>query len=842
MNFAQRLVPLPEKWGRRRAAALSLVWVCAALAYLAFTEWRVWDQGENLRVRSTSMGTDLFGTLVGLLTFQLLALLVFGFLTRSWPLSLNRAAVGPPSGTELLLLLGVTGIAFVLRFAALQELPAGLWFDTAENGNQALRILRDPSYRPVFIAEATQLPALFIYFDAASIRWFGAEAFAVRAPAALLGTATIPVIWWLGRQLGGPVLGILAAFGLATSRWHIDFSRLAISSIVTPLALALALAAALAALHAEGRLARIALAVLCGAAISLGLWSYPASILIVPGLVGAVAWWVARGWHQHQWRVRMRTAAIVLAVAAVTCVVTLGPLIQEAIEAPNTVLQRSQAVAISGDDPGAQVFQSTLQHAMMFTVRGDRNGRHNTPGRPELGWFAPFFLAGLGAALWRFGSGISLAIPGALLLLLTGILTVPFEAPQSHRAIMAVVPATLLAAVPIAVAWPHHRRLAISLVAAFVIAGCVETADYFRAQLQESSVYLENSLLETQTGRWLRSLGPDMPILAEERYRGHPTVRFLSGDHVSVATAGSTVSEFLPLDGNQPVALIAGYDAPGLIDRARTLYPEAPLETFESPLGVGMPLLYTMFVSQPLQQQTRGLLAESATGSVTPVASVQSASDAIAWSATMRILRSDMYTLDVGGSTLAIDGQMVAPSGAPPATVFLARGAHSLRLSRAAASTSPQVRVLLASTGGVAQDVQLYGLPAPGGLLFTWVIQGAPLQAAIDSAPDRGFEGSFNNGRPWTAQWRGQLRVPQAGDYVFHLEAISNASLTIDDGVVLARAGDNAATLSEGWHTIRVDYVDNDPYARLSLRWRPPGTNGFAAIPDDLLQPALTLP
>jgi hypothetical protein len=831
---------MPQAWGKRRAAVLSLIWVCAALAYLAFTEWRVWDQGEASRVRPTSMGTDLLGVLLGLLMFQGVALLVFGFLTRSWPLC---AAVDRPSGTELLLLIGVTGLAFVLRFAALQEIPAGLWFDTAENGNQALRILRDPTYRPVFIAEATQLPALFVYFDAASIRAFGAEAFAVRVPAALLGTATIPVIWWLGRQLGGPVLGLVAAFALATSRWHIDFSRLAISSIVTPLALALALAAALAALRAEGRFARVSLAILAGAAVSLGLWSYPSSLLIVPAVGGAVAWWVARGWRQRPpWPARIRPAAIVLLVAAATCIVTLGPLIKEAVVSPNTVLQRSQAVAITGGDPAAQVLQSTLQHVMMFTARGDRNGRHNTPGRPELGWFAPFFLAGVGAALWRFGAGISLAVPGALLLLLTGILTVPFEAPQSHRAIMAVVPAVLLAALPIALAWSRHRRLAIGLIVAFVVAGCVETGDYFRAQLQESSVYLENSLLETQAGRWLHSLGPDVPILVEEHYRGYPTVRFLSGDHVSVAAPGSALSEFLPLDGSQSVALIAGYDAPGLFERARTLYPEAPVQTFESPLGLGMPLIYTMFVPQQMQQRTRGLLAESATGTVTPVGGVDAAPDAVAWSATMRVARSDTYTIDAGGSTVAIDGQPLAAARQPPATVFLARGAHSLRLSRADTTSTPRLQVLLASTGGVAQDVQLYGLPAPGGLLFTWEIQGAPLQAAIDSAPDRGFEGSFNNGHAWTAQWRGQLRVPQAGDYVFHLEAISSASLTIDDAVVMARPGDNATSLSEGWHTIRVDYVDTDPYARLSLRWRPPGTSEFVAIPDELLQPALTLP
>jgi hypothetical protein len=208
----------------------------------------------------------------------------------------------------------------------------------------------------------------------------------------------------------------------------------------------------------------------------------------------------------------------------------------------------------------------------------------------------------------------------------------------------------------------------------------------------------------------------------------------------------------------------------------------------------------------------------------------------------MRVPASDRYTVDASGSTVAIDGQMVVSASQPTATLFLARGVHSLHVVRPDTSSTPQLSVVLASTGGVAQDVQFYALPPPGGLLFTWQIQGRPIQAATDSAPDRGFSGGFNAGLPWTAQWRGQLRAPQDGDYLFHLDAISTGMLTIDDQLVLPRPGENSTNLSEGWHSIRIDYVDNDPYARLSVKWRPPGEQGFTAIPDDLLQPALALP
>jgi hypothetical protein len=130
---------------------------------------------------------------------------------------------------------------------------------------------------------------------------------------------------------------------------------------------------------------------------------------------------------------------------------------------------------------------------------------------------------------------------------------------------------------------------------------------------------------------------------------------------------------------------------------------------------------------------------------------------------------------------------------------------------------------------------------------LTWQIDGGPVQALVDSAPHRGFEGTFSNGRPWAGQWRGQLRVAVAGDYFFHVEAISTATLFIDERAVVpinqvGGSGEASATLASGWHAIRVDYVDRDPYARLILTWRPPGEPGFSAIPDAVLLPALGLP
>jgi hypothetical protein len=832
-----------------------VAWACGALLALAVTEWVVWTSAEtvSISVTATTMGTGLLSGLAVTLVAQTLALLGFGFLTRRWKLPAVCGRLSSKSA-ELWLVLTVTAVGLVVRCAALQEVPFGLWFDTAENGNQAVRMLHDPGYRPVFIAEATQLPALFVYFDAIAVNWLGQDALAVRLPSALFGAATVPAVWWLGRVLGGPALGIVAAFALATSRWHIDFSRLAIASIVAPFALAVALAATIEALRATSPRRRIVFSALLGMAISLGVWSYPASALIVPAVAAGTAGWVVHGGRTLLSR-RLKRSAAVLLVGAAACVISLAPLLGAAVKDPGLVLQRSQTVAVSGQSAVHDVFESAIQHVLMFTVRGDRNGRHNTPGRPEMGFFAPFFLAGIGAALLRRGSAISLAVPGAIFLLAGGIFTLPFEAPQSHRAILAVVPASLLVALPIALVWSRQRTTALVLGTLLVGAGAVESADYFRAQLDEPSVYLENSILETEAGRWLRGLEPNVAVLASERFRTHPTVRFLSGEHPTIARPGTAESEFLPLDARQSVAVLDSFDERAPFDRARALYSDAPLQTFSGPLGQGDPLVFAMFVSKQAQDQTLGFLAETPSGTVLRVPTID-ASDARAWSATMRLLRSGEYLVDGGGSNVAIDGETVVSPERPSAQMFLARGAHALRVTRQGGAPPPQLRVALSSAApsppgdsasDTGDDPLFFALPAPGGLLFTWQIEGKPPQALVDSAPHRGFEGTFSEGHPWTAQWSGRLRVDRPGEYGFHVEAISTAIVFIDERPILgvspgASTAEILTPLEPGWHALRVEYTDRDPYARLIMTWRPPGDEGFSTIPDAVLLPALHFP
>ena len=54
-----------------------------------------------------------------------------------------------------------------MRLYRFDQVPFGLWYDEAENGLEALKILNQSGYLPIFV-QPTALPAHFIYLIALS--------------------------------------------------------------------------------------------------------------------------------------------------------------------------------------------------------------------------------------------------------------------------------------------------------------------------------------------------------------------------------------------------------------------------------------------------------------------------------------------------------------------------------------------------------------------------------------------------------------------------------------------------------------------------------------------------
>lgn len=123
-----------------------------------------------------------------------------------------------------------------LRIKDLTVNPPGFYTDEASIGYNAYKILttgRDEHGKrfPVFFkAFGEYKNPLAIYPVVPSIAILGPTEFSVRIVQAVWGTLVILMVFFLGKELFGNLGGILSAFVLAISPWHIHLSRFNIES------------------------------------------------------------------------------------------------------------------------------------------------------------------------------------------------------------------------------------------------------------------------------------------------------------------------------------------------------------------------------------------------------------------------------------------------------------------------------------------------------------------------------------------------------------------------------------------------------------------------------------
>ena len=142
------------------------------------------------------------------------------------------------------LLAAVIVLAILLRFVQLGSVPASLDWDEVSIGYNAyslLQIGRDEygAFMPaVFRSFDDYKPPLYEYLDILPVWVFGLDPWAVRFPAAVMGTLAVLGVFFLVQELLGLVkvdsvrerwrcLPVLAALCLAISPWHVHFSRVA---------------------------------------------------------------------------------------------------------------------------------------------------------------------------------------------------------------------------------------------------------------------------------------------------------------------------------------------------------------------------------------------------------------------------------------------------------------------------------------------------------------------------------------------------------------------------------------------------------------------------------------
>ena len=182
-------------------------------------------------------------------------------------------------------------LAGALRLVNLGGNPNGFYHDEAVWGFDGYSIGQTGRdlygvFMPVFgeVSEGGRWETQGLYLIALSTKFFGLNEFAVRLPFALVGFFSVLILYFLVKKIFDWKVGLLAAFFLAISPWHIQFSRISFFHILTIFYFLLGLLFFISAIrHRPWHL------YISGLMFLGGLWTYQSARVFIPlFLVGLV--------------------------------------------------------------------------------------------------------------------------------------------------------------------------------------------------------------------------------------------------------------------------------------------------------------------------------------------------------------------------------------------------------------------------------------------------------------------------------------------------------------------------------------------------------------------------
>jgi hypothetical protein len=783
------------------------------------------------------------------------------------------------------LLLVAFGLGCVYRFHQLGLIgdtvaPWGVWFDEAQNGLVAQRILNDPSYRPVFIGELSQLPALFFYVFAVFIKFFGANIVAIRLVPTVSGLLTLVFVYLLARELFDLRIAVLATFFLAVMRWHVNFSRFGMHGIFMPLFMTATFYFLVRALKGKGFLNFVAAGIMVG----IGLQGYY-SFLLVPGVAGLFLLHYALFRRAITWgRLSIGVIAFGLAAAAV-----YAPVAIYALRNPQQFSQRLGTVSITRDRTPREVaevlWRTTSRHLLMFNSSGDGNGRHNLPGAPMVDTYTGIlFVLGIGYALWRWRhSGYFLLLAWMAIIIQGGIWSLEFEAPQGYRTVGLTPAVAMLAAVPLGLLWDlvadcsaaavsggavrrgvnYGVTAAVLVLTLFILTQTAFTNFdmYFNKQLRRSDAWASYSTDATFVGKEVARLGPDYVVYCSPFLAGLPTITFLA-PHVPDPRRFEAARD-LPVTDTKPAAFLLSYSERPVFDLLKTYYPHGQFVEFGPPDG-GSPIALEAVLSKDDIAATRGLVfrysgkGDTLDGRTDTLDLDWTAAPPMPppfqaeWTGILKVPNYGSYTLEarVPGSTqVLLDGKLVASGDQTARTesLVLAQGLHDIKIRSQVHSTG-MVQLLWQAEASALR-------PIPGTNLFSAPVRRQGLEGSyINDAPPKGLSfvriDPFPGGHmhilplnvPFSIRWQGQIELPSRAEYRFILQAVDEGSLSIDGKHLITtpapnQAADAIVDLSQGRHEVVIDYHQRGGSPTyINIMWQPP-RGGVETIPAGMFSP-----
>lgn len=301
-----------------------------------------------------------------------------------------------PDQTFWALLAVTASVALIIRIYRLGDIPNGLFCDEAANGYDAYSILKTGKNlygydMPLFLLHHgfDYVESLYTYLSIPFVALFGLTTFSTRLVAALAGTCTILTTSLLARELFNKQVGLIAAFLVAFSPWHIIFSRIAFRGVLLPLFITLGVYLFLKGLKNHKYF------IPCGLIFGLSLHTYAVAKLFVPLLLLCLM------------LLKLKTITLLIKsnrkflfhflLASVVFVTLALPVYFFSFWGPGN--QRFTTLSIFRDSHPVSLFvQNYLLHLTpnFLFFQGDPNPRHSLPGFGELMLvLIPFVILGI---------------------------------------------------------------------------------------------------------------------------------------------------------------------------------------------------------------------------------------------------------------------------------------------------------------------------------------------------------------------------------------------------------------------------------------------------------------
>ncbi len=318
---------------------------------------------------------------------------------------------------EIALIIAFLVLGTYVRMVHLTSLPPGLYPDEAMNTTDGLQTAEAGGWK-LFYENNQGREGLYMNILGYLLHWFGSSSiWIVRFLPALIGTLTLPAVYWLGRRLVGR-FGALISLGLISfSYWHINFSRVGFRAILMVLVTAWAFAFIAEGFYRlvyqrKGALkctkdkkkcdetAKIPFGTYIffavgGLFLGLSLHTYIA-VRISPAVLFAL--WITVPLFFSNF---LKDILKALLVTGVFAFITAAPMLYDFVKNPEHFTGRSSAVSVMADpNPALALGKSVSLTLASFVFYGDQNWRHNYPALPLLPPVLGFVL--FGSIIWGF--------------------------------------------------------------------------------------------------------------------------------------------------------------------------------------------------------------------------------------------------------------------------------------------------------------------------------------------------------------------------------------------------------------------------------------------------------